>query len=411
MKKNKPWWMALILLLPFVVMAQEKGIHFERELSWKEVQAKAKAENKYIFMDCFTTWCGPCKYMSSNIFPQEEVGKYFNEHFVSVQVQMDKTSGDAEAVKKWYDDAKTIETEYTIRAYPTFLYFSPEGRLVHRVVGGGEAKPFITSSANALDTSKQYYTLLDKYNKKPKKEPEDMRKMALTAQEAYDLKNADIYAKEYIATQKNLYTKENIEFLNLFTNGSHDKGFDVFLNHSDKVDQVMGSGTAGQKVKSIILREEVYPNISREKNIIPDWNAMKAAISKKYPAYSDEVIAGFKVQYFQSKKDWSSFQPAVSQYISKYGHGLSPMELNNFAWTVFENFNDPKFIEEALKWSKASLGGKEDPMFMDTYANLLYKLDKKEEAISWEQKAVKLANGEKTYQETLDKMTTGVKTW
>lgn len=410
MKKQSPWWMAL-LLLPFIVTAQEKGIHFERDLSWKEVQAKAKAENKYIFMDCFTTWCGPCKYMSANIFPQEEVGKFFNEHFVSVQVQMDTTSRDAEAVKKWYDDTKTIETEYSIRAYPTFLYFSPEGRLVHRIVGGGEAKIFLTLSANALDSSKQYYTLLDKYNKNPKKEPEDIRKMALTAQDAYDEKNAGIYAKEYIATQKNLFTKENIEFLNLFTNNSQDKGFDVFLNHSDKVDQVMGKGTAGRKIKSIILREEVYPTISREKSVTPDWSALKAAVAKKYPAYSDEIIAGFKVQYFQSKKDWSHFQPAVSQYISKYGNGLLPQDLNEFAWTVFENFNNTEFIEEALKWSKTSLSEKEDPMFIDTYANLLYKLGKKDDAISWEQKAVKLANGEKTYQETVDKMTNGVKTW
>jgi thiol-disulfide isomerase/thioredoxin len=67
----------LFMLLPFLAQAQtDTGVHFEHNLSWTAIQAKAKAENKYIFMDCFTTWCGPCKYMSTTIFPQKESGDY-----------------------------------------------------------------------------------------------------------------------------------------------------------------------------------------------------------------------------------------------------------------------------------------------------------------------------------------------
>ena len=145
----------LLFLAPLGLMAQDKGVNFEHELSWKEVQAKAKAENKYIFIDCFTTWCGPCKYMAANVFPQQEVGDFFNAKFVRVKVQMDNTPGDADHIKSWYDDADKIAKDYSIMAYPTFLYFTPDGKLVHRVVGGGEAKDFIARSANALDPSKQ----------------------------------------------------------------------------------------------------------------------------------------------------------------------------------------------------------------------------------------------------------------
>jgi thiol:disulfide interchange protein len=44
-----------------------KGIRFEHGLSWAQVKEKAKAENKYIFMDCYATWCGPCKAMDKNV--------------------------------------------------------------------------------------------------------------------------------------------------------------------------------------------------------------------------------------------------------------------------------------------------------------------------------------------------------
>lgn len=401
----------LLFMLPLGLLAQEKGIHFEHELTWKEVQAKAKAENKYIFMDCFTTWCGPCKYMSANIFPQEEVGTFFNKNFVSVKVQMDKTAGDNESVKKWYDDAKGIETKYAIAAYPTFLYFSPEGKLVHQVVGGGDAKDFITKSADALDPSKQYFTLVDNFNKNPKKKPEDIRNMALTALKMYDNKNANIYANQYLATQKNLLTKDNIEFVGKFTSSSKDKGFNLFLKNANKIDEVMGKGAAAAKVQSIILKEEVYPNLPKDKNATPDWATLQAAVAKKYPAYSDEVMSGFKVQYYQYKKDWPNFQKEVVVYMKKYGNNVSADDLNNFAWNIFENCPDMKCVGDALEWSKRSLQGGDNPMYMDTYANILYKTGKNAEAIAIEEKALALANGDKTYQETLDKMKKGEKTW
>src|SRR5690606_39985336 len=72
----------ILCCIPLLAVAQEKGIQFEHQTTWEKVKAKAKAENKHIFVDCFTTWCGPCKYMSSTIFPQEKVGYFFNAHFV-----------------------------------------------------------------------------------------------------------------------------------------------------------------------------------------------------------------------------------------------------------------------------------------------------------------------------------------
>ena len=58
------------ILLP--IMAQDsisnRGILFE-DISFKEALAKAKAEGKKVFIDCYTQTCGPCKYMMKNIFP------------------------------------------------------------------------------------------------------------------------------------------------------------------------------------------------------------------------------------------------------------------------------------------------------------------------------------------------------
>ena len=49
-------------------------------------------------------------------------------------------------------------------AYPTFLIFNQNGELVHRIVGASQTgDEFIAKAKEALDPSKQYYPMLQKY--------------------------------------------------------------------------------------------------------------------------------------------------------------------------------------------------------------------------------------------------------
>ena len=50
----------LIAFIVCCMMAFGQGVHFE-DLTLDEALAKAKAENKLVFMDCYTSWCGHCK--------------------------------------------------------------------------------------------------------------------------------------------------------------------------------------------------------------------------------------------------------------------------------------------------------------------------------------------------------------
>ena len=79
------------LMLSFTAFCQG-GVNFEH-ITFDEALAKAKAENKLVFMDCYTSWCGPCKYMSETIFPQEKAGEFFNPKFVCVKFDMEKGEG------------------------------------------------------------------------------------------------------------------------------------------------------------------------------------------------------------------------------------------------------------------------------------------------------------------------------
>lgn len=411
----KKWNLAfLALAVGLTASAQETGMHFEHNTTWEKVLAKAKAENKYIFIDCYTTWCGPCKQMSKNVFPQETVGTFYNKNFINIKVQLDTTAADNEEVKSWYATGDMLEDKYNVRAYPTYLFFDPNGQIVHRAVGSSEADKFIGKGKDAMVPEKQYYTLKRQYEAGNHEEA-FLYKMAESASDAYDMKFAKEVADEYLSKQKDLYTKQNLELLKNFTSTSKDQGFKVIMDNPAKVDAALGKGEANKVVKNIVLREEVYPVLFAKNASTPDWAALETKLKGKYPNQANEVFLYSKVLYAQQKRDWVNFGPAVSAYMKAYGSDASPEQMNQFAWTVFENCDDMACVASALDWSKKSFEANNSHMFMDTYANLLYKAGKKKEAIEWETKAMALAKAAKEdtgdYQATLDKMQKGEKTW
>ncbi len=409
----------LIAFIPTLLFAQDKGVHFTQNLTWEQIKAKARTEHKYIMMDCYTTWCKWCKYMDKNIFPLDSVAQIANSKFINVRVQFDTSSADSKEGKNWYMLAHNFADKYSVRAYPTFLFFNSNGEIVQRAVGASlSSSAFVQVLTDAQNPQKQYYVLLRKYNNGDK-DPAFLKMLALAADSLFDTKIANKVAEEYIVSQKDLYTKDNLAFVAEFTKSSKDEGFSIMLNHADKVDAVSGEGTADKMVQSIILHEDVYPvifsaKVSKPQDLPePDWTSIQTNLQKKYPAKADEVLAYAKVVFYEQKHDWNNFAPAVVAYMKSYGSKATSEQLNDFAWNVFLNCPDMTCVSQALDWSKKSFEGNNQPEFMDTYANILYKMGRKDEAINWEQKAMDAAAaGDKDgYRQTIDKMKNGEKTW
>jgi thioredoxin-related protein len=403
----------LLLWLATALAQADTGIRFVHHMSWAQIQAKAKAENKYIFMDAYTTWCGPCKFMANNVFPQKLVGEFFNPQFISVKFQLDTTFTDDAATKERYADAAAIAKSYEVRAYPTYLFFSPDGQLVHRELGASDAAAFIAKARNAQDPDKQYYTLVRRYNK-GERGSDFLRKLAEGALSAYDEPALQQYSRDYLATQSNLATAENVKFLAKITRNIGDVGFAEMLKNPAAFDSVVGRGNTNAYLKSLITNQAVYPAVAQagEK---PNWKALTDRFSAAYGQLGVQSVGMAKLVFFQQQSNWKAFASGVKEYIAANDPNFSAEELNEFAWSIFENCDDAACIGEAINWSKTAVAKAETPMFMDTYANLLYKAKRRTEALEWQRKAVALAEkgGENAtgYKNTLAKMEAGKKTW
>jgi thiol:disulfide interchange protein len=75
-----------------VRVAAAGGISFI-EGDWKKALAKAKAEKKLIFVDAYATWCGPCKKLQNEVFPDASVGSFFNKNFINITIDVEKGQG------------------------------------------------------------------------------------------------------------------------------------------------------------------------------------------------------------------------------------------------------------------------------------------------------------------------------
>lgn len=127
--------LALFMVMSFATKAQ--GIEFFHG-TFNEALAKAAKEKKMVFMDAYTTWCGPCKWMAANTFTDASVGTYFNTNFINVKMDMENGEG------------PMLARKYAVAAYPTLLFISPSGEVIHKELGAKPADVFITAGKKAV---------------------------------------------------------------------------------------------------------------------------------------------------------------------------------------------------------------------------------------------------------------------
>lgn len=104
-------------------VAPNGGISFEK-MSLEKAKKQAKKDGKLIFIDCYTSWCGPCKRMAATTFQEDDVAKLFNKNFINLKIDIEKD-----------EDGADVARRYSVRAYPTLLIINGDGKLVKQTVG------------------------------------------------------------------------------------------------------------------------------------------------------------------------------------------------------------------------------------------------------------------------------------
>lgn len=142
-----------VCVFAFGANAQNSGIQFEQDTAWKHVLKKARKVDKLVFVDCYTSWCGPCKILSQKVFTNDTVGTFFNEHFINSKFDMEKDSCGVMLRKK-----------YQISAFPTLLFIDPKTEeVVHKVVGACDVKLMVEEGEQAINPQENLRALRGRF--------------------------------------------------------------------------------------------------------------------------------------------------------------------------------------------------------------------------------------------------------
>ncbi len=135
----------LILLLTAFTQctsAQSDGIKFF-EGSYKDVMKKSKETHKPVMIDMSTSWCGWCKKMKAGAFMDTTAANYYNKNFICIEL-------DGE-----HGDGLKLAQQFTVNAYPTLIFLSPDEHLILFSEGYLGASDLIKAGEMALKNWKQ----------------------------------------------------------------------------------------------------------------------------------------------------------------------------------------------------------------------------------------------------------------
>ncbi|SDE85523.1 Thioredoxin-like [Mucilaginibacter pineti] len=425
----------LLCLMPLFAGAQKKvNINFQVFNTWDQVTEQAAATHKNIFIDVYATWCGPCKKMDEEVYTDPVVAKFVNENFIAVKIQIDRTDKDPVHVKKWYETAKRIRDQYHIDVLPTFLFISDEGNLVERGAGYQDKKKFMQLLMKAADPEKCYASLIEQF-RLDKLKGDALLSLALLAKTYHDdsiaLSVARLYKQHVIDNTPALVLlnprllQYMYEFYELFS--INDPVVLFMYQHPEQADSLLNNkGYAVRFTDYLISKYQIHPIIrpgGKYVKTVPDWGELQRKVTNAYdPTTAERLLTDARIEWYSAVKDWPNIIRYTIEKKDKQGldtAGLGAAYLNNFVFDViFKHSNEMYALHKGIQYMEMLLKNNPgDENAIDTYANVLYKAGRKQEAIKQEKRALALAGTHynnrqlKVFQDTLDKMQKGEPTW
>ncbi|UKJ06932.1 thioredoxin family protein [Solitalea lacus] len=358
-------YIAVLGLMAAPVIAKAQGIEFLHNLD--EALAKAKAENKMVFIDFYTSWCGPCKAMSNEVFPLATVGNYFNSQFINCKIQCDDKGVGVELGKK-----------YQVYAYPTLMFVDKNGVLVHSTAGSRSADDLIELAKTAVDPKRNLASLIKEYDSGNRKE-EFLAKYFSTLKKEYQGERASADFANYFngLSAKDKTKKSTFELVKTVGVAPFSPIFEYLETNRNAYAQSVGATEIDKYIATTYLWH--LKNLILEAR--PEFNAgMLKFKAKNYP-YFDEYAMFYNVfETFDSKGsvDINEYMRKGTAFLDKYGKNNDQYTLA--LTSLLGNCTGKKDEGSAgIKWMEDLLERNRNPRYLNTYFYILwrnYNLDK-----------------------------------
>ena len=314
----------IISLMLCASMMFAQGVNFEPDgTTLAEAAAKAKKENKLVFVDCYTQWCGPCKKMARDIFPDAKVGEFMNPRFVNLKIDMEAKY------------AEGLSKEWQVSGYPTFIIFNGDGKEIGRFMGGSNADGFISrvKEKSAIDIVAN--SLEERWNNGDRDDAFLKEYLAsLTA--TYKRDDADVVAETLLMGKEETFAtdKELVDIFMKHINNPFASSFIYTAQHPEVLEAVVGERGVDMKIKSVLSGYTNNLFVKDGENIVLDENkfaAYQALLRRIKIEDADHYRLTVLINNAEKQGKYVVYVNYIKEYLKTPGLDASDMTLANWA--------------------------------------------------------------------------------
>lgn len=354
-----------VFLLFFLsgLLAQTGIVFFEG--SWSEALSTAREQRKLIFVDAYTTWCGPCKMMNRNTFPAENVGSLFNQNFINVKLDMEQGEGSSFAAR------------YQVNAYPTLLFLNHKGEIVHKVLGYMAPNELIREARVALKPENSLSGLELAYQEGTT-DRDTLLMLAMAYHNMDDRRAFDVGDRFFqtIENEKDLLGKENWAAIRSLTYDINSREYQYLLNKQKKFIRKFGYQPVLDKVYDLLKKAALSSALTRNDQVY------KQALEIAKTQLKDDNRTSIRLQmtYTEAAKDWEAYAVRTAEYFDRFII-IQPKELSNAAKNFYLHVANEEYLEQSLDWIRQSEAIENAGYNNLIHAQLLGKLGRNDEAL------------------------------
>ena len=296
---------AILLLLP-AIPTLGNGINFTEITSpeeWNAAFEKAKNENKLVFADAYTNWCGYCHKLDKEVYTDEKVINYFNDTFINLKFDAESAFG------------SQLAKHYGVEGYPTLLFLTSSKEVLELIGGFVPAPTLMAYGKQTLERYEKLPELEAKYaNLSITKEE---RLELIGALEAVNPEKAQEVAQKHIAalTTDDYKSVETLWLLARFENQISGAPYQYITSHKKHIIEWHGEKEYKDYIKAA-YNDNLQLSIK-----YGDRNLLNELVTKVLP----EFLSGFdqaegayatKKLFFGQRQEYDEYKLVVRQYLN-----------------------------------------------------------------------------------------------
>jgi thiol-disulfide isomerase/thioredoxin len=370
--------MMLLLFSSISLFAQENNtIQFTNGTFNEALQAAAKS-GKLVFVDCYTSWCAPCKWMEKNVFVNDTVHQYFNKQFVNFKIDMEKGEGVA------------LRERYKVTSFPTYLFVDAKGNQVHRTGSRMSVQEFITEARRANIPGNTLADMEKKFNNGD-------RSLQLLTDYAIVLQRVN--GGQFDKVRNELVNKVKDEELNsalgwtiirTFARDEEDRLGSYFIRHQRQFEKYADAAAIRTKLNQL-ASASMYGLIRQKKDKAFFEKLTLILRDTSYTAQRNAVM--LQIEYYLTNKNAEGFL-AVARTAQAGAFRNNPADLSFVARRAgYQSNGDTAILKQAYEMARlAALLEPEEYSNQGTFAEACYALGYKEEGLKAARKARQLAD-------------------